>query len=122
MASARAGAGLSRLSITGGAIQTRPFRDGRVAGIALSIKRQLIIVCPDFIPPTAYICHVINTMMATAKPANKSQKPLRVKMLNASGQEIEGIILSGQFPEEDPTLAIARELGKHKHLKPTPVP
>lgn len=70
-------------------------------------------------PGTAYICLLKNMTMATVKL--KSKKPLRVKMLNASGQEIEGIILSGRFPEEDPTLAIAKELGKHKHLKPTPI-
>jgi hypothetical protein len=60
--------------------------------------------------------------MATTKPRKKAKKPLRVKLLNASGKEIEGIILSGEWPEEDPTLAIAREMSKHKHLKPWPVP
>ncbi len=60
--------------------------------------------------------------MATTKPTSKIKKPLKVKLLNSSGKEIEGIILSGRFPKEDPTLAIAKELGKHKHLKPTPIP
>jgi hypothetical protein len=34
---------------------------------------------------------------------------------------IEGIILSGHFAKENPSLAIARELGKHKHIEPKPI-
>lgn len=63
--------------------------------------------------------------MATSKPKPKAkslQQPLRVKLINASGEEIEGIVPGRRFPKEDPTLAIARELSKHKHLKPTPIP
>jgi uncharacterized phage-like protein YoqJ len=61
--------------------------------------------------------------MATTKPRKKAKKPLRVKLLNASGKEIEGIILSGEWPEESPTQQLARELGqKYPHLKPTPIP
>ena len=61
--------------------------------------------------------------MATLKPKAKSPKqPLRVKLLNASGKEIEGIIPGGVLPWTNPGLAIAKELGKHKHLKPTPIP
>ena len=52
----------------------------------------------------------------------KKPEPLRVKLLNSKGQEIEGIILLGKMPTEDPGLAIARELGKHKHIEPTPIP
>ena len=52
----------------------------------------------------------------------KKPEPLRIKLINLKGQEIEGIILSGKMPTEDPTLAIARELGKHKHIEPTPIP
>lgn len=52
----------------------------------------------------------------------KKREPLRVKLINSKGQEIEGIILSGKMPTEDPGLAIARELGKHKHIEPTPIP
>lgn len=60
--------------------------------------------------------------MATIKSTGKTKKqPLRVKLLNASGEVIEGLIPSGQYPTEDPTLAIAKELSKHKHLRPTPV-
>lgn len=60
--------------------------------------------------------------MATIQRKRKQREPLRVKLINAKGQEIEGIILSGKMPKEDPTLAIARELGKHKHIEPTPIP
>ena len=60
--------------------------------------------------------------MATTKSKLSAKKPLRVQLLNASGNVIEGIIPSGKWPDEDPTLAIARELGKHKHLKPTLIP
>lgn len=45
-----------------------------------------------------------------------------MKLLNASGQVIEGLIPSGHLSTEDPGLAIANELGKHKHLDPTPIP
>lgn len=58
--------------------------------------------------------------MATAKL--KAKKPLKVQLINASGKMVEGIIPSGKWPEEDPTLAIAKELSKYKHLKPTPIP
>ena len=60
--------------------------------------------------------------MATTNTKPKARKPLKVKLLNASGQVIEGLIPSGQLSIEDPGLAIASELGKHKHLDPTPVP
>ena len=60
--------------------------------------------------------------MATTKVKYRSRKPLKVKLLNASGQVIEGIIMSGQLAKEDPGLAIARELGKHKHIEPTTIP
>ncbi len=60
--------------------------------------------------------------MATTSIKSKIRKPLKVKLLNASGQVIEGIILSGQLSAEDPGLAIAGELGKHKHLEPTAIP
>lgn len=60
--------------------------------------------------------------MATTQKTRKKVEPLRVKMLNAKGQIIEGIILAGKIPDEDPGLAIARELGKHKHIEPTPIP
>lgn len=60
--------------------------------------------------------------MATTKSKLKAKKPLKVQLINASGKIIEGIIPAGKWPEEDPALAIARELGKHKHLKPTPIP
>lgn len=62
------------------------------------------------------------TTMATAKPKFRAKKPLKVQLLNASGKVIEAIIPSGKWPEEDPTLAIAKELRKYKHLKPTPIP
>ena len=52
----------------------------------------------------------------------KKPEPLRIKLINRKGEEIEGIILSGKMPTEDPGLAIARELGKHKHIEPTPIP
>lgn len=57
--------------------------------------------------------------MATTK--SKVKKPLKVKLLNASGNIIEGIILAGQLPKEDPGLAIADELGKHKGIVPTAI-
>ena len=60
--------------------------------------------------------------MAATNVKSKIRKPLKVKLLNASGQVIEGIIPSGQIAKEDPGLAIAHELGKHKHLAPTPIP
>ncbi|MBD2755769.1 hypothetical protein [Spirosoma validum] len=60
--------------------------------------------------------------MATTKSRLKGNKPLKVQLINASGKIIEGIIPSGKRPKENPALAIARELGKHKHLKPTPIP
>lgn len=53
--------------------------------------------------------------MAIINIKRRSRKPLKIKLLNASGQMIEGIILSGQLAKEDPGLAIAQELGKHKH-------
>jgi hypothetical protein len=75
------------------------------------------------------IYQLSTTMTKTQKQAEhltrhrrRKPEPLRVKLLNSKGQEIEGIILSGKMPTEDPTLAIARELGKHKHLEPTPIP
>ena len=55
-------------------------------------------------------------LLAMAKPTSRIKKSLKMKLLNSSGKEIEGIILSGRFPKEDPTLAIA------KHLKPTSIP
>lgn len=60
--------------------------------------------------------------MATTNTKPKARRPLKVQLLNASGQVIEGLIPSGQLSTEDPGLAIARELGKHKHLDPTPLP
>ncbi|GAB3220640.1 hypothetical protein [Spirosoma arcticum] len=60
--------------------------------------------------------------MATSNAKLRTKKPLKVKLFNASGQVVEGIILSGQLAKEDPGLAIAKELGKHKHLEPTPIP
>jgi hypothetical protein len=60
--------------------------------------------------------------MANTKPKVKTRNPLKVKLLNAAGQVIEGLIPSGQFANEDPALAIAQELSKHKHLEPTPLP
>ncbi len=58
--------------------------------------------------------------MATTK--QKQKPPLKVQLRNASGKIIEGIILAGEWPTEDPVLAMARELSKHKNLKPTPIP
>ena len=60
--------------------------------------------------------------MATSNAKLRIKKPLKVKLINASGQVIEGIILSGRLAKEDPGLAIAKELGNHKHLEPTPIP
>lgn len=60
--------------------------------------------------------------MATSNVKSRSRKPLKVKLLNASGQVIEGIILSGHLAKDNPGLAIARELGKHKHIEPTAIP
>jgi hypothetical protein len=60
--------------------------------------------------------------MATTNVKSRSRQPLKVKLLNASGKEIEGIILSGQRAKEDPGLAIAHELSKHKHIEPTTIP
>jgi hypothetical protein len=59
--------------------------------------------------------------MATTNVKSRRIKPLKVKLLNASGQVIEGIILSGQLAKEDPSLAIAHELGKHQHIEPTSI-
>lgn len=61
-------------------------------------------------------------IMATTKSKPREKKPLKVQLLNASGKIIEGIIPAGKWPEEDPTLAIAKELSKYNHLKPTPIP
>ena len=60
--------------------------------------------------------------MATTKSKTVPKKPLKVQLINASGKIIEGIIPSGKRPKENPALAIAKELGRHKHLKPTPIP
>lgn len=60
--------------------------------------------------------------MATTKSKLRGKKPLKVQLLNASGKIVEGIIPSGKWPDEDPALAIAKELGKYKHLRPTPIP
>lgn len=60
--------------------------------------------------------------MATTNLKSKIRKPLKVKLLNASGQVIEGLIPSGHMAKKDPGLAIAHELGKHKHIEPTPLP
>ncbi|HLL95144.1 MAG TPA: hypothetical protein VK404_09235 [Spirosoma sp.] len=56
--------------------------------------------------------------MATTNLKSRTRKPLKVKLLNAAGQVIEGLIPSGQLAKEDPGLAIAQELGKHKHIEP----
>ena len=61
-------------------------------------------------------------LMATSNAKLRTKKPLKVKLINASGQVIEGLILSGHLAKEDPGLAIAKELGNHKHLEPTPIP
>ncbi len=63
-----------------------------------------------------------NQTEQTTPRRRKKPEPLRVKLLNSKGEIIEGIILSGKMPTEDPGLAIARELGKHKHIEPTPIP
>ncbi|MBO0939706.1 hypothetical protein J2I47_24380 [Fibrella sp. HMF5335] len=58
--------------------------------------------------------------MATTKKAHR--KPLVVTLLNAKGEPIQGIILAGKLPDEDPTLILAREMGdKYKALEPTPI-
>jgi hypothetical protein len=62
-------------------------------------------------------------IMATAKTRSKRKaRPLVVQLINASGKPIIGVIPSGELPDTEPGLAIAREMGKHKHIQPIPVP
>ncbi|ARK12242.1 hypothetical protein [Fibrivirga algicola] len=61
-------------------------------------------------------------MKTQEKKLTRPKKPLTVNLINASGKEIKGIIMAGKFPDEDPTLKLARELGgKYKHLVPSVV-
>ena len=58
--------------------------------------------------------------MATIKTKNLPP-PLLVRGRNATGKIIEGMIPAGEFPAEDPGLAIQRILAKYKNIAPTPV-
>ena len=61
-------------------------------------------------------------MSTPKKPRTRATKePLKVQLVNASGKPIEGIILAGELPEEDPVLAMARIMSKYQNIEPTPV-
>ena len=58
-------------------------------------------------------------------PRAKSQKakePLIITGRNASGKLIQAYIPAGEFPKQDPGLAIAKSLEKYPLIQPTPLP